>query len=478
MVINFSESRQQKRYKQRQQKKELERNEKASKQVAIQIKNLLSSTLSQETLEEIAKKTHFIVRRRELSEHAIVAALIMGCSDPVNISSLETICCFLNKWFNISIKPQSLQEKLNRKETAMFIKEIAIKIMMHKANKIIEKILQKKTKQNSLFRRILIQDSTVISLPETISRIFRGCGGNASKAALKCDMIIDQANHLIVRIKCTAGKIPDSSMSDDIFGFLQEGDLILRDLGYFNLDNFSKMIQKNIKFISRMKKSVHVYLTKDAEKPLDLIKYLEDQNINKQGVDIEVYIGKEARVPVRLVGIKVPQEVAEMRRSRYKKIRKKDASEELLIWNGYTLMLTNISKEELNLKQILKMYKIRWQIELFFKNIKSNLIIDKFTGKNKFRILTLIYTKLILTWLVSLLYAYAQMIAPKDKQISKYKFTKWLQKEIGQLNVFITNDVINLIKSLNKALRFLYKRSISRCWIDDTLGDEINNKVA
>lgn len=472
MIMNCKQSRQQRRYMQRQEKKDLKKQERIEREVAIQIKRIFHSVLLQEQLEEIAKTTKFITRKREISSSAIVAVLLIGCSGSQNISSLETISSYLNKWFNISMKPQSLQGKLNRKESVAFMKEVATRVMMHEANKVINKLLKKHTKRNSschLYKRILLQDSTVISLPESVARIFKGCGGGASKAAVKCDFIIDQVRHLIVKIKFVAGRIPDSSLSDGILEFLREGDLVIRDLGYFNLDNFTFMNRKKIKFISMLKQQVNVYLTKSEETPLDLIKYLKKLGVSKKAIDIEVYIGKVARIPMRLIGIKVPEEVLKVRIKRHKEERKNKLSKVLREWKGYTMMLTNITKNELSIEQILKMYRIRWQIELFFKNIKSYLHIDKFTGKNKYRILILIYTKLILTWMASILYAYAQVTVSEGREVSRFKFTKWLQEEDSWKKFFITTNCTELFKALERDLDYLCKQSKKRqsTWIDD-----------
>lgn len=472
MIMNRTQSRQQCRYIQRKKTKDLQKQEKVENTFVTQIKKIFHSILMQEQLDEIARATKFITRKRELSSVAIVAVLMIGCSGSEEISSLETICSYLHKWFSIRMKPQSLQGRLNRKESAAFMKEVAIRVMKHEANNTIDKLLKKYAKRNSkhhFYKRILLQDSTVISLPESVSRIFRGCGGSASKAAIKCDVIIDQVSHLVVRIRCIAGRVPDASLSSDIIEYLREDDIVIRDLGYFNLDNFASMIKKNIKFISRLAKKVHIYLTQDQnEEPLDLVKYLETLGVSNKGIDITVYVGKIARIAMRLIGIKVPQDVLEMRRERHKKIRKSEPSDGLHEWNGYTIMVTNILKDELSLNQILKMYKTRWQIELFFKNIKSYLHIDKLTGENKYRILTLIYIKLILTWMAALLYAYAQVKVIKGREVSKFKFTKWLQEEVSWKKAFIMADFSELFDALEKDLDFLCKqlKRTRGSWID------------
>lgn len=459
MISRAGQSRQQRRQIQRQQQKSLTKQNNLEKEVSTQIKRIFNSILLQEELEEIARETNFINRRRQLGSSAMVAVLLLGCSTSQDILSLETMCSFLNKWFNISIKPQSLQARINSPKCAAFMKKVSVKVLMHEANKVMTRLIKKhsqKRLKKHLYKRILLQDSTVISLPDSVARIFKGCGGSASKAALKCDVIIDQVNHLIVRIKCISGKIPDSSMADDLIEHTQKGDLVIRDLGYFNIGNFLIMIKRDVKFISRLKKNVHLYLRKKDGIPINIIKHLETLGISSKGIDIEVFVGQTARIPMRLIGIKIPPEVAEIRRQRHKKLRKCEPSEELHEWNGYTIMITNIPKEKLSLGDIFKIYKIRWQIEIFFKNIKSYLRIDKFTGENKYRILTFIYTKLILTWIHSLIYAYAQLKV--DKEVSKFKFTKWLKEEICWKRIFIHGDFMGFLEELEKDIRFLCKQ--------------------
>jgi hypothetical protein len=461
MLIVNKESRQVRRRIERQEQRAKRAQETIEAETSLKIKKMLETVLSIENLQEIAKKTNFQKRKRKLTPMAIVGVLMLGCcngSSEVPVSSLETMCNYLKKWFYIKLEKESLEKKINRKETAMFIKEVMMRVMNNEIDKILRKLLKKRPKIG-LFNRILIQDSTVISLPETLAKIFRGCGGSASKAAVKCDFIIDQANHLVVKMKCIAGKVPDSKLSGDIIEHVQEGDLIIRDLGYFNLANFSKIALKKGYFLSRLLIGVNVYLNKNDEKPVNLAEHLEKIGVKNKGVDIDVYVGKNERLLVRLIGVKVPQEVIESRRQQYKKARGRstEPSKELKEWHGYTLMITNITKKMASLQSILTLYKTRWQIELFFKNIKSILSVDKITGENKYRLLCLLFTKLCISWIASILYAYAQAIVSDGKEVSRFKFTRWL-KDLGDLRTALrTKDFTTLLEELERDLDSLCK---------------------
>jgi hypothetical protein len=443
---------------------------------------LVRKALNEEELEKLAKKTGFSKRTRNLTAFAFVAVMMMaGVCDTKSIKSLRECCLFLRKYFSeaIDITPQALQQRMNTKAASDFIKEVMCKILTYKTNKKFKFLSKSKSRLNTLFR-VILQDSTVISLPDSLYRIFPGCGGDASKAAIKCDFIIDQTNHLVLRVKFVSGKIPDAQMSDDIINYLKKDDLIVCDLGYFKLSKFSKIGIKKAKFISRLSRSTHVYLKRDDEEPLDLIKHLDGLDC-KMGADIDtdIYIGKNERLLVRLIAVKVPPEVVEARRQQFKTKRKKEPSEEFLEWNGYTLMITNISREELRLKTIIKIYKIRWQIELFFKSMKSNFCVDKLDGSNKYRILCIIYVKITMFWVISHLYAYAQALIGPEREVSLDKFTKWLNEErfreaiqmgnLSKLQAELKRDVDLLCKQKKR------KRKITSDEIEISIKEECIN---
>lgn len=329
------------------------------------------------------------------------------------------------------------------------------------------------------FCRILLQDSTVISLPDDLKKLFKGCGGSASEAAVKCDVIIDQKNRQVIRMKCVAGVVHDSNMSVDILNIVEKGDLIVRDLGYFNLSHFSRIISKKAYFISRLSSSVNIFKNITDTTPIDIIEYLKKMKVSAKGIDVLIYLGKNDRIPIRLIALKVPKEVVEARRQQYKRSngRSKEPSEALYEWNGYTMMITNIPKDRISLSTILKLYRIRWQIELFFKNMKSNMLVDELTGENRYRILCFIYIRLAVTWIVSIMYAYSQMIAPEGREVSLVKFTRWLRDVSEFKRVCITWNFSNLFEEIERDVDLLLIRKKTTSWSDMEESLEQDNQV-
>lgn len=464
MLTHSNTSRQARRKEERDNARALKREAIAKMKAVQKVTNLISRIFKDESIEALAYKMGVIDRKRELTPLALVGVLMLAC-DGESVNSLESMCSDLREWFKIYITPQTLQARINNKNTVNFIKMIIDEVMKMETSKILEKILKKGRNlrrlniKNKLFKykRVLLQDSTVISLHNNLWRIFRGCGNSSNNAAVKCDFIIDLLNNQIIYMKCISGRIPDASLSKEILSFVKEGDLILRDLGYFNLPHFKQMMNENSDFVSRLSSNVNVYLNQNDEEPIDLVEYFQKNSVNDE-IDINVYIGRIERIKVRLIGLKVPFEVLEVRRSQYKKDRKKEFSEFLNAWNNYTFMITNISAKQISIKGILILYKFRWQIELFFMSLKSVLSIDNITGSNKYRICCFLFLKLCISWITSMLYSCAQAINTSRKEISLIKFTKWI-KRFGIFECIFIHDGFNyLFKAFERDMNLLYKR--------------------
>src|SRR6202034_2385683 len=197
----------------------------------------------------------------------------------------------------------------------------------------------------------------------------------------------------------------------EIIKHIKPGSLVIRDLGYLSI-NCLRRIAKNAFYISRLSITTHVYLNKDDHEPLDVPKYLKKLAEEKNDLsNISIYIGKEERFETRLVTEKVPESVAKQRTEKFKKCRKKIPSPDYIEWSGYSISITNIPVIMLTVKMIIEIYKIRWQIELVFKNLKSNIEIDIIEGTNSNRVESLIYGRLITVVVLFIIQNYAMHIS-------------------------------------------------------------------
>ena len=165
------------------------------------------------------------------------------------------------------------------------------------------------------FTRIIVQDSTVIRLPERLYSIFSGVK-NAHKTA--CNARVQGVYDIL------AGRLLHYSIDpysrNDLAAALdfsaQPGDLVLKDRGYYRAEAIEKDIAVGADCIFRYKHP-SLFHSIETEERLNLAKLLK----NSGSLDMEVLLGSEKnkQVPVRLVAFPVREEVANLRRMKAKK---------------------------------------------------------------------------------------------------------------------------------------------------------------
>jgi hypothetical protein len=297
---------------------------------------------------------------------------------------------------------------------------------------------------------MLIEDSTKSELHEKLSPHFKGSGGLASKASVKIDYIFDYLSEKFVFIEFVSGNIPDQSLADRIITVLEKNDLVIRDLGYYVLERIKEIERKNAYYISRLKINVDVYESKESEKPLDLARFLDNQN--SQGiVDKIVFIGKEKH-QVRLVACLMSEDAINKRRRNVNrtaqrkgtKISKKKAS--LL---KYCFFITNVPIEMLSSTEIMATYRGRWRVELIFKQWKSCLKLHIFKGYNKERLHCFLYGRLIMILLLGSFSAVLMRFADSlGKELSCYKLINYLVADHAFPQAFLDGKMHQFIDQL------------------------------
>ena len=223
------------------------------------------------------------------------------------------------------------------------------------------------------FQRVLVQDSTTESLPKHLAKLFPGSGNQYGQdyASLKIQWTCDLKSGAAEQVSLSGFTRNDQAAAPDILKVARPGDLILRDLGYLVTAVLARLVEQHIFFLTRHRHGVGFY---DAEsgQPLDLPQWLKAQ----QTLDGQVLVGPE-RVPVRLVALPVPEEVANLRRHRAKasaqRRHRSPPGREHLFLMGWNLFLTNVPASTWPPKVLVAVYRLRWRIEIIFKTWKSHL---------------------------------------------------------------------------------------------------------
>ena len=247
------------------------------------------------------------------------------------------------------------------------------------------------------FSDVRIGDSTTLTLPDEFASRFPSCGGleNQRLAAMKIQVLWSLLTGQLLGWQITSGRASDakSKMAETS---PPAGSLSVFDLGYFSLDRFQRTSEANASWISRLQHGTKVFDV--AGKRLDLRAFLQAESENGL-VDVAVLLGEKERIACRLLAMRVPEEVASQRRRRVReKAREhgREPSQEYLELQGWTIFVTNCGEALLTWKEVVVLYRARWQIELLFKLWKShNHIAAVEATASPQRQMAVLYAKLI-----------------------------------------------------------------------------------
>ena len=242
------------------------------------------------------------------------------------------------------------------------------------------------------FAHIQLLDSSIISLEANLKEAYPGAG--SSKASAKLHVMWDYLfGHLTVSLE--AGRSSDTSFWSQVTSAFQAGSLFIADLGYYSTAILREIVLAGAYFISRRHYNTNVYDAKTGQR-IDLDDYLAKTPLTE--VSLQVEVGRQYRLPCRLIAQKLPAEQVAKRLKRAKRTASRHcqtlsaAHRQRLHWNVF---LTNIPSTMLTDQQVVLLYRLRWQIELLFKLWKSEGALDRVVGQKTARVECEWYAKLI-----------------------------------------------------------------------------------
>lgn len=377
----------------------------------------------------IGKVSGFVKRQpQKITAFAFVAAFIESCSK--GIMSYSSWAGFVGNFSGKAVSKQALFDRMN--EGAAALAEKLFKLAVSKKLRAV-----KDSRLFSIFNRVLLQDSTPLSLPQALCGYYPGSSNQTGqKAVARLQCIVNIVTMQWLHLSLEAFTDNDQSASPVILPILRKGDLLIRDLGYFVLDVLQQIIDRQAFFISRLRYGVTLYDNNGKA-----IGWKDAAGRQKGITDRQVWIGKKHRMRVRMIMIPLPAALAaeRVRKARADRDKRLHHSPDYYQWLGYTVFITNVAADTLSAKQIAEVYKVRWQIEILFKSWKSSFGLQQvlFHGcTNIYRVKVSIYLLLLLMCLVmQKVYSkhYKSIKNKYGRQLSIIKLCSFINKNFAAL---------------------------------------------
>ena len=255
------------------------------------VKEKINEIFDDKYLHSLARETNFIQRSTSrLEGKDFVELMTTEIITDAAISS-EGLCDILLQINSSSeMSSQALNQRINSKGSVEYLKEIFKLAYQKNLDPVRENVPLGLLHS---FNRVFLEDSTQCILHEKLAEKFKGSGGSAHKSALKIHLIYEFTQDVIQDLLITDGKTSDHSKSEMLLSHLQEGDLVLRDLGYFSLKSLAEIKEKNAFFLSRLFKGVDVYLSEqDDASAIDLVEYINQHFAHQMVIDLDIYLSK------------------------------------------------------------------------------------------------------------------------------------------------------------------------------------------
>jgi hypothetical protein len=244
--------------------------------------------------------------------------------------------------------------------------------------------------------KIFLLDSSTISL---CLSLFDWAKYKTHKGAVKMHTLLDYDGNLPAYVNITNGKTADNKGAYDVP--LLKGSVIVADRFYNDFSLLNVWDSKGVYFVIRHKDNIQYQTIKENELPDN-----RHENILKDEV-------------IKLTG-------NTSKKTYPKRLRR------VAIWNEDNKQVIEIITNQMSwtANTISELYKSRWQIEIFFREIKQLLHIKSFIGTSENAVMIQIWTALITILVLKFL-----------KEISKYGWQLSNLVAFIRLNLFVKIDL-------------------------------------
>lgn len=400
-------------------------------------------TLTKNHINKVAKACGFHQRSRgKINAYVLIQSFMLILVHQGR--SYRDWAISLSSVINDTVSKQAVFNRLNGSFTQT-LKVLLKDVICKQAGKSV------KTELFEAFKRVWLQDSTSLHLPDAANILFKGnISGGQQKAIAKLNVVVDILTGATPIMELMSFTDNEQKLASRKLPILRKGDLLIRDLGYFVLSAFEQLNSDKIFFLSRLRYGINLYHP-ITHKAINLSVLLDGKSV----IDTNVVCGKKKSLKVRLVAIKLSEEQTNNRIRKAKTNRDKRLNHNTEYYKllGYAIFITNVSKECWTARQVAEAYRVRWNIEILFKSWKSGIHIADLipdAKNNLHRIESVLYLILLyICWF----------------QLKIYIPLKW-NKEISKKGLSIIKTVKHLFM---KPHLWLYQEIISQTLYEEIL---------
>ena len=328
----------------------------------IKVSRQLQEVISEERLDALARQTGYCEKKRLLTPFRMVLTMISGLGGRP-IQFLADLQRQFNALFGTDVAYKPFHNRLAKASFPDFMEAVAKEAWKHWSNQILSAEAQELFSE---FKHIIIQDGSSFAVKDSLMHVLPGRFYKVSPAAVELHASLDLLTGTPMWVNLTPDT--ESERANQPGPDLLAGSLSLKDRGYFDIKGLAEVDAAGGFFIVRAGTSINpriVSAQREDGTPLPHLhgKKLKAIRFDQRGapaLDLVVEWGAKANpIHHRLI----------------------------MTWNPahkqFQYLVTNLPASRYSAEIVREGYRLRWQIELLFKEWKSYANLHAFsTGKS------------------------------------------------------------------------------------------------
>jgi IS4 transposase len=346
----------------------------------IGIRGRLQQFVPAPIIDRLARESGFVRRGRKVTAKEFLWALVLGFA-----TGEERTLAGLHRAYLRVARQAVTRSSFYDRFTPSLVKFLR-GVLEHVILRVQEEASRRQSDLLGRLREVLLVDSTVIRLHAWLEKKYPGCRTNHSPAAAKVCLAMGVQGKGPNTVKVKPERVGDRQLLG--VGPWVRGRLLVLDLGFYSYALFANIDRYQGYFLSRLKRNANPEIVRVLSRHRGRTIPLEGKRLGdvRQRLKREVL---DAVVEVRFL------------RRRYRGSRHRDRKCFRMVGvldqeeGVYHFYLTNLPAEQWNAEEIARLYSLRWEIELVFRELKSCYRMDQLPSGRQEVVEALIYASLL-----------------------------------------------------------------------------------
>ncbi len=315
------------------------------------IQHNLQITFSENQLTKLAEHCGFLTRRRMILPHALVLSILTALGKDSHAETLADLHRKFNEMTGLHVSCHAWREQVYKPEFLVLM----VWLFLRSLDKLVKRTLSfDPSSPFARFRHVWLHDGSSQAIIAKLKDALPGRFKTVSPAAVELHTTMDLLADNIVRVELSEDTRSERDCLPALTSDLSDT-LMMIDAGYFDLEYFMAVQDREGCFLCRAPQSINPLVRKAIRSDGQNCHRYEGQKLK----DVLHHFSKDGCMDL---DVEWPQ-------------TKGYTFRVVVRWNGqkkkWIFVVTNLDRDSFSLQDIFLAYRLRWQIELAFKETKS-----------------------------------------------------------------------------------------------------------